>query len=155
MAVQVGDLAPDFSAVAADGTTIRLADYRGRKAVVVFFYPRDFSPVCTAEACAFRDAYEDFVAAGAEVIGISSDSEESHRNFGRDHRLPFRLIADSQGTLRALFGVPKSLFVLPGRVTYVIDRQGIVRQVFNSMLQGERHVQEALQAVSSLVVPGE
>jgi len=150
MSVQVGDLAPEFTAQAADGSQVTLSEFRNHRSVVLFFYPHDYSPVCTAEACAFRDAYEDFLAAGAEVIGISGDSADSHRSFGKDHRLPYRLIADPDGALRTLFGVPKALLLLPGRVTYVIDRQGIVRQVFNSLLQGERHVQEALQTIRGL-----
>lgn len=146
----VGDPAPDFTATTADGQSISLQDYRGRKSVVLFFYPRDDSPVCTLEACRFRDEYEDFVSAGAVVIGVSSDSAESHLSFAGKHKLPFPLISDADGALRRIFGVPRSLMVLPGRVTYVIDPAGTVRLVFNSQLQGERHVEEALAMVRSL-----
>lgn len=145
--IEVGDPAPEFTATASDGRRVSLSDFQGKQAVVVFFYPRDNSPICTKEACAFRDAYEDFVAAGAAVIGVSSDSDESHRSFAASQRLPYLLIADADGALRRLFGVPNSLFVLPGRVTYVIDRAGIVRHIFNSQLLGTRHVKEALQTV--------
>lgn len=145
--VTIGDQAPDFTATASDGVQITLSEFRGKKAVVLFFYPRDNSPICTTEACAFRDAYEDFASVGAEVIGVSSDSDDSHRQFASDQRLPFRLISDSDGSLRRLFGVPKSLFVLPGRVTYVIDQAGFIRHIFNSQLAGTRHVQEAIDAL--------
>jgi len=148
--IDVGDQAPDFTATASDGRAVSLADFRDKQTVVLFFYPRDNSPVCTQEACAFRDAYEDFVKAGAAVIGISGDSDESHRSFAAEQRLPYILIADADGALRQLFGVPKSMFVLPGRVTYVIDRGGIVRLKFNSQLFGSQHVEEALQIVRDL-----
>jgi len=145
--IDVGERAPDFTATASDGRRVSLTDFQGKQAVVVFFYPRDNSPICTKEACAFRDAYEDFVQAGAAVIGVSSDSDESHRSFAATQRLPYLLIADADGALRRLFGVPNSMFVLPGRVTYVIDRKGIVRHKFNSQLLGTRHVEEALRIV--------
>ena len=148
-AIQIGDRAPDFTVEVQDGREIALADYRGQ-VVVLFFYPSDGTPVCTAEACAFRDAYADFAQAGATVIGVSSDSHESHRKFIADHRLPFLLASDPQGALRKLFGVPKTLGTFPGRVTYVIDKQGAVRLVFNSQLSASRHVSQALRAVRQL-----
>ena len=146
--IEVGDRAPEFSATTAEGKTIRLADYLGQRAVVLFFYPKDGTPICTQEACAFRDSYEQFVEGGAEVIGISSDSEESHRNFSQQHRLSFPLISDPDGKLRALFGVPKTLGLFPGRVTYVIDQSGVVRLVFSAQLASKEHVQRALDAIS-------
>ncbi|MFN6190243.1 MAG: peroxiredoxin [Planctomycetia bacterium] len=120
----VGDPAPHFEAVLQDGSTFKLADLLGKKIVVLFFYPKDHTPVCTKEACAFRDSYEKFVAAGAEVIGVSSDSAASHRSFAEKHRLPFPIISDHDRGLRRVFGVPNPLGFIPGRVTYVIDRQG-------------------------------
>ena len=152
--VSVGDKAPEFTATTSDGRKISLADFLGKQALVIFFYPRDDSPVCTQEACSFRDAYEDFVKLGAAVIGVSSDSDDSHRSFAASHKLPYAMVSDSDGTLRRLFGVPKSFFVLPGRVTYVIDQQGIVRQVFNSQLFGTRHVDEAMKTLRALSKPG-
>lgn len=148
--LNVGDPAPNFNVTAHDGQTISLADFRGKQAVVVFFYPRDNTTVCTKEACAFRDSYQDFVAAGAAVIGISSDSTESHQQFAATQRLPYLLVSDSDGALRKAFGVPKTLGFLPGRVTYVIDRQGIIRHIFNSQLQAQQHVDEALAIVKQL-----
>jgi peroxiredoxin Q/BCP len=143
--VRVGDLAPDFTIPGENGQIGHLSDYRGRRAVVVFFYPKDDSPVCTAEACAFRDRYEAFQDAGAEVIGVSADSVASHREFAGRHRLPFRLVSDPEGALRASYGVPKTLGLLPGRVTYVIDAQGVVRLIFSSQLQPAKHVAEAIK----------
>lgn len=148
--VGVGEPAPEFTRDSSDGGSVSLADYRGKSEVVLFFYPKDNTPGCTAEACSFRDSYEAFREAGAEVIGVSSDSTASHQKFAGRHNLPFRLLSDPDGSLRALFGVPKSLGFLPGRVTYVIDKQGIVRHIFSSQLQVSKHVDEALRVLKSL-----
>ena len=142
--IQVGDAAPDFDLPDASGRRVRLADFKGKRGVVLYFYPKDDTPGCTKEACSFRDSYEEFQDAGAEVIGVSSDSEASHRSFAEKYRLPFALVADAGGELRKRYGVPSTLGFLPGRVTYVIDREGIVRHVFNSQLQAAKHVDEAL-----------
>lgn len=147
---RVGDQAPDFSLPSATGETVRLSDFRGRSAVVLFFFPKANTPACTAEACAFRDSYEAFVDAGAEVIGVSADATETHREFAGRHHLPFRLVSDASGSLRRLYGVPKTFGLLPGRVTYVIDREGIVRHIFSSQLQVARHVEEAVRVLQSL-----
>ena len=148
--IDVGDAAPELTLTTQNGEQIKLADYRGTRAVVVFFYPRDGTPVCTKEACAFRDAYEDFVEAGAVVIGISGDSEARHQAFASNHRLPFVLVSDKGGRARRAFGVPRSMGLLPGRVTYVIDREGIVQHVFSSQFAADRHVKEALDAMRKL-----
>jgi peroxiredoxin Q/BCP len=148
--ISVGDPAPEFTVTAADGRQVSLAEFKGNHAVVVFFYPRDNTSICTQEACAFRDAFEDFVQAGAVVIGVSSDSDETHRSFAASQRLPYLLVADVDGSLRRAFGVPNTLLILPGRVTYVIDRDGIVRHVFNALLQGKQHTDEALRIVREL-----
>jgi peroxiredoxin Q/BCP len=132
------------------GEQISLADYRGEHPIVVFFYPKDGTAVCTKEACSFRDAYEDFVKAGAVVIGISSDSAARHQSFSQEHGLPFLLVSDQDGAARRAFGVPKTMGFLPGRVTYVIDREGVVRHVFSSQFAAERHVQEALKMIREL-----
>jgi len=148
--IEVGDAAPELTLSTHSGERIALADYRGKRAVVVFFYPRDGTAVCTKEACAFRDAYEDFVEAGAVVIGVSADSAARHQAFASNHRLPFVLVSDENGKARRAFGVPKTMGFLPGRVTYVIDREGIVRHVFNSQFAADRHVREALKVVREL-----
>jgi thioredoxin-dependent peroxiredoxin len=146
----MGDRAPDFTLPRADGKAFRLSEAVRARAVVLYFYPKDETPGCTAEACAFRDQYEVFSEAGAEVVGVSGDSADSHQAFASHHRLPFVLLADTDGTVRKLYGVGKALGLLDGRVTYVIDRQGIVRHVFSSRLQPTRHVAEALQIVKEL-----
>jgi len=148
--IQVGDRAPDFTLSSQTGEQVSLADFRKDRAVVLFFYPKNETPICTKEACAFRDAYEDFVDAGAAVIGISSDSAESHRKFAHGHRLPFLLLADVDGSLREAYGVPKTLGMWPGRVTYVIDKEGVVRHVFSSQFSADQHVSEALTVVRQL-----
>jgi peroxiredoxin Q/BCP len=141
-----GDTAPEFTSTTHDGTVVRSADLRGRWAVV-YFYPADDTPGCTAEACSFRDAYEDFTDVGAVVIGISGNDAASHAKFADKHRLPFALLSDGDGSLRTAFGVKKSLGLLPGRVTYVIDPQGVVRKVFSSQLLATKHVSEAIATI--------
>lgn len=150
--IKVGDLAPDFALPKAVDGAKSLKDFQGKKAVVLYFYPKDETPGCTTEACAFRDSYEDFKDAGAEVIGVSSDSEESHEQFASHHRLPFVLISDPDSALRKLYGVPSEdtqYGLLPGRVTYVIDKQGIVRLVFSAIFSPEQHITEALSIVKA------
>ncbi len=145
-----GDAAPDFSATATDGRQIRLRDFVGRTGLVVFFYPKDGTRICTAEACAFRDSYALFTQAGFEVIGISGDSKQSHSQFASDHQLPFPLIADQDGALRRLFGVPRVLGILPGRVTYVITPAGTICKIFSAAFASDEHVQQALKAIESV-----
>jgi peroxiredoxin Q/BCP len=134
--MQVGDKAPDFELPASGNKTVRLSDFRGKKTVVVYFYPKDETPGCTVEACKFRDDYEDFTAAGAEVIGVSDDSVASHENFAAKHRLPFLLVSDAGGKVRTQWGVKAAAFgIIKGRVTFVIDREGIVRHRFDSQIR--------------------
>ena len=151
--IQVGALAPDFSLPSTTGEAIRLSDFRGKSEVVLFFYPKDNSPACTAQACSFRDHYEAFRDAGAEVIGISSDSETSHQRFARFWKLPFLLVSDGKGEVRARYGVSRTLGLFPGRVTYLIDREGVIRHIFSSQLQPGRHVGEMLEALRRLREP--
>ena len=145
--MKVGDRAPLFTATLQDGGTFDSATLVGRRWLVLFFYPKDDTPVCTKEACAFRDSYEKFVAAGAEVVGVSSDSAASHARFAARHRLTFPIVADTDRRLRRLFGVPNTLGVIPGRVTYVIDREGVVRLVYSALLASDGHVRQALAAI--------
>lgn len=148
--VSVGDRAPDFTLPDQTGKPVRLADLLGERAIVLYFYPKDETRGCTAEACSFRDSYQVFKDAGAEVVGVSSDSVDSHRGFAEHHRLPFILLSDAGGALRKQYGVPTTLGLLPGRVTYIIDREGIVRHIFSSQLQPEKHITEALNTLRAL-----
>ena len=147
--LEVGQQAPDLTLDDDQNTPISLRSLKGTR-VVLYFYPKDDTPGCTVEACSFRDQYEEFRDAGAEVIGVSSDSAEKHGKFADKHRLPFVLVADAGGAVRKRYGVPATLGVLPGRVTFVIDRDGVVRHVFNSQFQAKRHVAEALDALKKL-----
>jgi thioredoxin-dependent peroxiredoxin len=148
--IQVGDKAPDFTLPSQSGEPVRLHDRLGDRVVVLYFYPKDDTPGCTAEACGFRDSHEAFTDAGAEVIGISSDSTGRHASFAGRYQLPFTLLSDQGGQVRKSYGVPAVLGVLPGRVTYVIDRTGTVRHVFNSMTNIGQHVSDALDVVRRL-----
>lgn len=150
MTLRVGEPAPDFTLPSGAGQDVRLSDVLKQRAVVLYFYPKDETAGCTAEACAFRDSYEVFKDAGAEVIGVSDDSAESHRSFAAHHRLPFLLLADAGGVVRQRYGVRKWLGLVRGRVTFVIDRAGIVRHVFDSQTQATRHVDEALATLKRL-----
>jgi peroxiredoxin Q/BCP len=148
--VQVGNRAPAFTLPNQSGTPVDLGDLLGQKPIVLYFYPKDDTPGCTAESCAFRDSYETFQEAGAEVIGISADTPTSHQQFADKYRLPFILLSDTDNRVRKLYGVPATLFILPGRVTYIIDQQGIIRHIFNSQLDFNAHVQEALTALGRI-----
>ena len=148
--IQVGDQAPDFTLPTQTGETFQLKDHMGERVIVLYFYPKDNTSGCTAEACAFRDSYEVFTEAGADVIGVSSDSVDRHAGFAGKHGLPFTLLSDQGGKTRKVYGVPGVLGVIPGRVTYVIDRTGVVRHVFSSMTNIDGHVNDALQMVKEL-----
>jgi thioredoxin-dependent peroxiredoxin len=148
--IQAGDTAPGFTLPSQSGEPVRLGDRLGQRVIVLYFYPKDNTPGCTAEACAFRDSYEVFTEAGAEVIGISSDSAARHAAFAGQRQLPFTLLGDQRGKIRKLYGVPAVLGLLPGRVTYIIDRQGTVRHVFGSMTNIGQHVSDALEIVRQL-----
>ncbi|MBD2663312.1 alkyl hydroperoxide reductase/ Thiol specific antioxidant/ Mal allergen [Richelia sinica FACHB-800] len=152
MTIKVGDTAPNFSLPAQNGSTVSLQDFRGKKAVVLYFYPKDDTPGCTAESCAFRDQYEVFKSAGAEVIGVSGDSKDSHQRFATKYNLPFILLSDQGNKVRKEYGATAAFGLFPGRVTYVIDQEGIVRYVFDSMLNFQGHVEEALKTLQQLAV---
>ena len=148
--VNVGSIAPDFALPSQSGELVSLKEFLGKKPVVLFFYPKDDTPGCKREACAFRDDHEEFGRLDAEVVGVSSDSVESHRSFAENHDLPFTLLSDEGGKVRQLYRVPNTLGLFPGRVTYVIDREGMVRHVFSSQLAASRHVEEALGALRAI-----
>jgi peroxiredoxin Q/BCP len=150
MTLNIGDRAPDFTLSAGSGAQVTLSELLGKRAVVLFFYPKDDTPGCTAEARSFRDRYEAFVEAGAEVVGISSDSLSSHDCFAQKHRLPMTLLSDAGGQVRALYDVKATLGLFPGRATFVIDRGGIIRLVFVSQLRFGAHAEEALATVRSI-----
>jgi len=148
--IRAGDKAPDFTLPSQSGEQVRLYDRLGERVVVLYFYPRDDTRGCTAEACGFRDSFEDFTDAGAEVIGVSSDSVDRHAAFAGKHKLPFTLLSDKGGQVRKSYGVPAVLGMVPGRVTFVIDREGTVRHSFNSMTNIGQHVSDALRIVREL-----
>ena len=145
----VGDLAPDLKLATQQGET-SLGALCARGPLVLYFYPRSDTPACTLEACGFRDAYEAFVDAGATVVGVSSDSADTHRRFAERHHLPFLLASDPDFRVHEAFGALKLLGLLPGRVTYVLDRARVVQHVFESQMFPKRHVLEALEVVQRL-----
>ena len=149
--VKTGENAPDFTLPNQDGVMVTLSDYEDQKNVVLFFYPKDFSPGCTTQACTFRDRYEDFTNLGAEVIGVSSDSVESHKRFLDAYLLPFTLLSDRKGEVRALYGSTKGFGLVPGRYTFIIDRAGIIRHIFTSETNMKKHTDEALRVLREIM----
>lgn len=142
--LEVGEKAPDFELKNQHGESAKLYDLLSKGPVVLYFYPKNETRGCTAEACSFRDSYEEFKEAGAEVIGVSADTAESHGRFAENHQLPFVLLSDPDKIIHDRYRVPKTLFILPGRVTYVIAQDGKILMAFNSMWKPEAHVKEAL-----------
>ncbi|NJN23885.1 MAG: peroxiredoxin [Acaryochloridaceae cyanobacterium RL_2_7] len=149
MAINVGDRALIFLP-SKDGKPVHLKALLKEKPVVLYFYPKDETPGCTKEACSFRDSYTAFQELGAEVVGVSADSVDSHQKFAQNHQLPFQLLSDEKNAVRKQYGVPSTLGLLPGRVTYVIDQEGIVRHMFNSQLNIKGHIENALTVLKSL-----
>ena len=149
MGLKEGDIVPDFKAKTQSGEKFELSKYIG-KPLVIYFYPKDNTPGCTTQACSFRDQYQDFQDLGAEVIGISGDSEASHDKFAQKHKLPFILLSDENKKIRNLFGVPTHFFgLLPGRVTYIIDKEGKIVSVYNSV-KATIHIEHALDIVRNM-----
>ncbi len=146
----VGDAAPEFTLLSQDGGAVDLKGIIGTKDIVLYFYPKDNTPGCTTEARAFRDSYEGFKDLGAEVIGVSSDSVDSHKDFAAKCDLPFTILSDEGGRVRKLYGVPSSFGLMPGRVTYIIDKRGVIRHVFSSQMNPAKHVEEALGVLKSI-----
>jgi peroxiredoxin Q/BCP len=152
MELKVGDKIPNFLAKDTSGNDFDIKNLVGKKPLVIYFYPKDNTPGCTAQACSFRDQYEDFKDLGAEVIGISGDTIDSHQKFVKQYKLPFILLSDDNKKIRRLFGVPSNMFgMLPGRVTYVADRNGVIKMIFDSMM-ATKHIPKALEAIKKLVV---
>ncbi len=150
MAVNVGDKAPSFSLRNQKGEDVDFSAIIGEKPLVIYFYPKNFTPACTAQACSFRDQYQDFKDTGASVYGISTDSVKSHQRFAKKHHLPFDTLADVKGKIRKLYGVKADLLgLVPGRETFVIDSSGIVQMRFHSM-QASKHIPKALKFLKAL-----
>lgn len=146
----VGDKVPNFKLPNQDGKMVEIANYIGMP-MVIYFYPKDNTPGCTKEACGFRDQYNRFSNAKVKVFGISADTTESHKKFKSKYRLPFDLLSDQNNKVRKTFGVESDLFgLIPGRVTFVIDRHGIVRHIIDNQLNINKHIEAALKAVDAL-----
>jgi len=148
MGLKIGDFAPEFSLTDQHGNLFHSKSYLGKKYLVIYFYPKDNTPGCTKEACQFRDSYEDFTDNGAIVVGISSDSEKSHRRFAEKYDLPFFLLADSNKKVRSSFKVENNLFILPGRETFVVDLEGKIIMAFNSV-NALSHMKRALKVLKT------
>jgi peroxiredoxin Q/BCP len=151
MDLKVGEKIPNFKAKDANGNDFDSQNIVGLKPLVIYFYPKDNTPGCTAQACSFRDQYEDFKDLGAEVIGISSDSVASHQEFTKHYKLPFLLLSDPDKKIKKLFGVhSRILGLLPGRVTYVADKNGVIQMIFDSVL-ATKHMSKAIETIKKIV----
>ncbi len=149
--LKIGSSIPSFSLKDQDGKIFDIDSVRGKKNLVIYFYPKDDSPGCTKEACSFRDQFDVFNEADAMIIGISSQSVESHKAFAEKHRLNYTLLSDPGNKVRKMFGVPTNLFgLIPGRVTYVVDKEAKVVFMFNSQIDAEKHVDEALRILKGM-----
>jgi len=149
VSLSIGDKVPEFELKDQNGAVFNIKSLVEKKAFIIYFYPKDYTPGCTKEACSFRDRYEEFKDLGAEVIGISSDSEKMHKKFAKSYRLPFILLSDSTKRVRKLFGVANTLLgLLPGRETYVFDKEGKVIMIFNSM-NAVKHIEKAIEALKN------
>ena len=145
----VGDMMPAFSLRDQNGNNFDSKDYVGKKIMVIYFYPKDESPVCTKESCSFRDSYSDFEKAGAIVVGINPGSVQSHKSFQQNHQLPFFLLSDSANQVQKLFGV-KEKFGMTNRETFVIDLNGKIVYSFDSFMKGTAHAENALDFVKKI-----
>lgn len=150
MALKVGDTLPNFTAKESNGTIFNSQDFIGKQPLVIYFYPKDDTPGCTVQACSFRDHYQEFKDLGAEVIGISSDSMQSHIRFKSKFNLPFILLSDHDKKLRKLFDVANNFLILPGRETFVVDTNGTIQMIFNSM-SAKIHITKALEILKKTV----
>lgn len=148
MPLKISDKAPLFEATADDGSKFSLGNLIGKSNIVLYFYPKDFTSGCTKEACAFRDNWNIVLSLGATIIGVSSDDVETHAKFKKDHNIPFTLVSDRKKEIRKLYGVD-SMF-LPPRTTFVVDKDGVIRSVFNSQLNISKHVKEALSTLETI-----
>ena len=150
MKLKVGDKAPDFTLFSQTGENVTLSQIIGKKNIVLYFYPKDESKGCTREACEFRDKYEVFTDLGAEVIGLSSDDIKSHESFAKKYNLPFILLSDNENKVRKLYDVKSTFGVIPGRVTFVIDKKGIIKSIFSSQFNFKKHIDESLETLKQL-----
>jgi peroxiredoxin Q/BCP len=146
--LQIGENVPSFTLRDQDGKLFNVRDYIGKKVLVLYFYPKDESMVCTKEACAFRDEFDSFTKAGAMVIGINGGTVASHKEFQQHYKLPFTLLADQDNKVYNLFGIKSKMFI-PGRVTYVIGLHGKVVYMHEAMLQGKEHADDALAFIKA------
>jgi peroxiredoxin Q/BCP len=147
--LNVGDSVPVFSLKDQNDSLFNVADYIGKKILVIYFYPKDESSGCTKEACSFRDQYASFTKAGAMIVGINSGTVESHRKFIEHHQLPFTLLSDPGNKVLKMFGV-KDKFFISGRETFVIDKNGKVVFTFDSFINGAAHEREALAFINKM-----
>jgi peroxiredoxin Q/BCP len=150
MSVLIGDFAPAFNLIDQNGDEFYLKEFIGKERIIIYFYPKDETPGCVAEACGFRDNFDEFANLNSKVIGISKDSVRSHAKFAKHHNLPYVLLSDPKKEVVNLYGVESSLLgLLPGRKTFIIDKKGIVTHIFDYQFKAKQHVTDTLKALSN------
>ena len=157
--IAVGESAPDFSGKLGNGKQLSLADFRGKKHVILYFFPKDFTPGCTKEACSFRDRRADIGKLNAEIVGVSFDTADKHKQFADKYQLPYPLVSDPDGAIASAYGVSRLGGMLGGwlpakRVTFVIDKDGVVRHVIRAELNIDKHIDEAIEILNALQLQG-
>ena len=153
MALHVGDKAPEFDVVSSAGKHLVLSELKGKKNVVLYFYPGDFTPICTKETCGFRDAFAKLESSDTEIIGVSVDSNESHEKFAKEHNLDFALVSDGEKALAKRYGATSFLRDILGklaRITFVIDKEGTIAGIFTGELSASKHVDGAKDVIKRL-----
>jgi thioredoxin-dependent peroxiredoxin len=148
MQLKVLDDAPQFESITDTGEKFSLSDFLGKSNVVLYFYPKDFTMGCTKEACSFRDNWDKVTELGATVIGVSSDDPETHARFKKEHSLQFTLVSDQNNAIRKLYGVEGRF--IPSRITFVIDKRGKIRSIFNSQLNVTKHIENSLESLDGI-----
>jgi peroxiredoxin Q/BCP len=151
MSIQIGDKIPSFTLLNQNNQKVDINSFVGTKNIVIYFYPKDNTPGCTKEACSFRDAMQNLNDLDCEIIGISADSVSSHKAFATQYNLKYNLLSDTNNQIRKLFGVPRNLFgIIPGRVSYICDKEGIVLHIVNSQMNPDKHIQETIETLEAI-----
>ncbi len=148
--LKVGDKAPDFELEDQDGRKIKLLQWKGTSSLILYFYPKDDTPGCTAQSCSFRDHYEELQKLDVKIVGVSSDSTESHKRFVEKYKLPFTLLSDPKGEARKLYDVKKTFGLIPARVSFIINPKGMITYAYSSQINIQKHVDDALTQLRGL-----
>ena len=147
--LKIGDIAPDFDLLDSENKIFKLSENLNSNWLIIYFYPKDNTTVCTKQACFFKESYVKFKSKNASIIGISSDTTESHKDFIQKLNLPFKLLSDKDDKVRKLYGIKNTMGLIPGRVTLVINSERIIKYIFSSQLDAEAHIKNTIEYIES------